>query len=410
MTTRDEMKKNFQTSHFHERTTAAHKEQIKRLESYPNGGRIYGVKKNSILNSLQYYHVCWGLPSDLSHDIFEGFGIDLLQMTLNRCIINKYFSLEELNNQIKSFPYSSYDKVNKPGLIYIGTKKKLSIKQTAAQCCCLLHLLPLLIAHKIPLDDPQWLLYLMFLNILDFILAPALYKGEIQALSTWIEEFVHDLYNLNDEWNIKPKGHFLLHYAKQFLYFGPIIHQSTMRYEGKHAYLKGIFSHVKNYINPCLTMARKHQLYQNYHHNAADYLEKFHMVWSKKVKKYAYQLSEGIPELVAHLFDEDNLITLYECVRHLGIRYEKGCALILSKERVLQFAKIDYCLQVKDDLCFLVELATYKYFKPHLHSHIVTLSKKRKLIKHNILLSNFNLPMYATENEEFIIVMKHHLH
>lgn len=309
-----------------------------------------------------------------------------------------------------SFPYTCHDKVNKPGKIFLTAKRSLSIKQTAAQCCCLLHILPLLVASKVPVDDKQWILYLSFLDILDYILAPALDNGELKALGEWIEFFLIELYNSNANFNIKPKGHYLLHYATQYRHYGPLIHQSTMRYEGKHSYFKSIINSVKNYRNPSLTMARKHQLLQVYHHNFPDYLEQFKIQLSNKCVKLTHEIDHRIISLLPLYFDDEGQITLHGKAKYIGINYERGSAVVINYDGVFEFGLIDYCVIIEQELFFIVSPSCYSHYEPHLHSHVVRWTDLKKVVKCTELLCSFNLPVYCTESEDQLIVLKHHIH
>ena len=55
---------------------------------------VYGIKENSSLNCLQYYHVTNGLAPDIAHDIFEGFATDFLQKLLRYFIQLKVLAPE----------------------------------------------------------------------------------------------------------------------------------------------------------------------------------------------------------------------------------------------------------------------------------------------------------------------------
>ena len=69
---------------------------------------MYGLKRESILNSLRYFHVTSGIPPDIMHDVLEG----ALQVEM-KCLLDvlihreRYFALATLNERIRSFPYGS---------------------------------------------------------------------------------------------------------------------------------------------------------------------------------------------------------------------------------------------------------------------------------------------------------------
>lgn len=87
--------------------------------------------------------------------------------------------------------------MNKPvPLSFEKSTSRITGKQTAAQCLCLLRLLPLMIVHLIPENDSYWLLYIIFLNILDYILVPLLDRGQFKHLEYEISFFLTDFYTL----------------------------------------------------------------------------------------------------------------------------------------------------------------------------------------------------------------------
>ena len=75
----------------------------------------YGVSNDSILNSLEYFHVSSGLPPDIMHDILEGVAVVELKCLLTFLSQDLHlFNLATLNNRIKCFPYGYFDSRNKP--------------------------------------------------------------------------------------------------------------------------------------------------------------------------------------------------------------------------------------------------------------------------------------------------------
>ncbi|XP_052063836.1 uncharacterized protein LOC127703799 [Mytilus californianus] len=49
-----------------------HNSQLQNVQQDESLSSVYGVKSNSVLNELEYYHIISGMPSDLAHDLFEG--------------------------------------------------------------------------------------------------------------------------------------------------------------------------------------------------------------------------------------------------------------------------------------------------------------------------------------------------
>ena len=116
----------------------------------------YGIKENSSLNCLQYYHVINGLPPDIAYDIFEGFATNSLQKLLSYFIQLKVLTPEIVNAAISSFNCSPIDQHNKPQVLKIFSKTTFKIKQTAYEMWNLIRLFPLLFREHIPTENEVW--------------------------------------------------------------------------------------------------------------------------------------------------------------------------------------------------------------------------------------------------------------
>ena len=93
----------------------------------------FGISRNSLLNELEEFHVTSGLPPDIMHDIFEGVAVVELHCLLSALIKDhKLFSLAQLNNKIKKFPYGIPDRNNKPlplPVTYLSKSSTEALKQ-----------------------------------------------------------------------------------------------------------------------------------------------------------------------------------------------------------------------------------------------------------------------------------------
>jgi len=82
----------------------------------------YGLTHDSILNSLQFFHITEGLPPDIMHDILEG-GLqyevkEMLQVFTEE---KGYFTLDTLNKVIEEFKYGYTDSKDKPASISLSS-------------------------------------------------------------------------------------------------------------------------------------------------------------------------------------------------------------------------------------------------------------------------------------------------
>lgn len=191
-----------------------------------------------------------GLPP--AHDLFEGvvdYDIAMCLQFLSKK--EKWFSYESLNVRVKSFPGESS---NKPNSIPNNGAK---LGGHAAQNRWLLRFLPILLHDKIKdADNAVWKLILLLRELVEFVCAPRLSDSQVAYMKVLIEELFPHV-------SLRPKHHYLLHYADLTLQFGPLIHTWTMRFESKHSYFKRCIRSSKNFRN-VKSLAERHQLFQTY--------------------------------------------------------------------------------------------------------------------------------------------------
>ena len=80
-----------------------------------NSEENYGVKQSCVLSDhLSYFHPITGFLPDMLPDLSEGVVPVEVAHGLKGLIAKKYFTLEEMNKAILSFPFQHSDKVDRP--------------------------------------------------------------------------------------------------------------------------------------------------------------------------------------------------------------------------------------------------------------------------------------------------------
>ena len=403
--TSETMQSSFNEADFTLRTPSSYDAQVSLVEQNAYLSSTYGVKQHSVLNQLNYFHVCWGSPSDISHDLFEGVCLDLIKLVLEHAIAVKVISLSSLNNIISEFPYMGKDKKNKPALLS-GTSNNIIVKQTAAQCQNLIRILPLIIGHKMPHGDLYWDCYLCFLKCLDYILAPKLHPGEVQFMEDLIATFISSYSKLDSVTNIKPKMHYMIHYGSQYRFFGALVNYSTLRFEAKHSNLKSYFANCKNYRNPCLTIANRHQYLQTLHCSNEFFLNEENLNISKRWK--TIPLLTLPPTLVndfKSIVNVDTNLLFYTFIECNSMIYRKGMAVVTDIE-LDTFAIIHEVTYLQGAIYLILQTAMVTHFKAHLNAYAVELKNSKVVQSLNLLPCRYTLPVYDVEGEKLIIL--HH--
>ena len=117
---------------------------------------------------------------------------------------------------------------------------KFKVKQKAVQAWCFLRLLPLMVGDRV------WAVLLLLEDVLQVCTS---YQVDIplsEFLADLIETFLDSYFREFPDVSMKPKFHYIVHYPKLMLKFGPLIHCWTLRFEGKHLYFKELSYRSKN--------------------------------------------------------------------------------------------------------------------------------------------------------------------
>ena len=88
------------------RTEETYNSNISVITCDPESTSVYGIKRESYLNVLNFFLVTEGLPPDLAHDIFEGVAIDVILHIVSHFISENVISIDEVNYRINNFDFS----------------------------------------------------------------------------------------------------------------------------------------------------------------------------------------------------------------------------------------------------------------------------------------------------------------
>ena len=223
---------------------------------------VKGVKTNSALNDLKYFHVCDpGLPPCAAHDLFEGIVAYDLWQAVQYFMQKKWLKPYLFNYRVNNV---SIVNTKKEFIPYLNTKSKSDrLTGSAIQLRWLLMILPIAIADLIKdFDDDVWQMVLKLRELSNLICAPALSDNQIILLESSTETYVKLRLKCFPKVKLRPKHEFIMHYGEMIRIFGPVKHCWTLRCESKHKYFKTIVKHIQNFKNITQTLAEKHELLQ----------------------------------------------------------------------------------------------------------------------------------------------------
>ena len=149
---------------------------------------MFGLKRNSTLNSVKFFHVSHNFSLYIMHDILEGvsqFEIKLLLEYLSENVLSK----SDLVSRIYAFDYGYLERKNRPTRINLDSIGK-NIGLNSIQTLCLVRNIPLLFGDIVPEGNKNCLLLLQIINI---IFSPSVTLEMTVLLKHLIMEH-HDLF------------------------------------------------------------------------------------------------------------------------------------------------------------------------------------------------------------------------
>ena len=295
----------------------------------------------------------------------------------------------ELNERISGFDFGQEDK---PGRIDVKFVRETStkIRQSASQIITLVRNFTLLIGDKIPQDDKNWQSFLVLLKICLIALSSAYSKETGAYLQILIEEKLWQIKELYPDLRIKPKMHYLVHYASQV---EPLIHTWTMRHEAKLSFIKRS-SRRGNFKNIALTVARHHQRWLCYQLNCEPTLLSVRSEVSTRCTESKFSTKpehiQSELKIICPGLKENSVIRSPMWVKIQSAKYRLGVAVLLHWDEMdVKFGKVIEILQIIDanivTFLLIVEVFEAEYLCSHYNSYVVTSSSTTQIVNVEML-------------------------
>ena len=328
LTTNSEMQETFTVDEMSLRTRESYNQHVSAM--HQNGTESsFGIRcKSSFISGS--FHVVDGLPPDIMHDLLEGVVPFEMALVLQYFVSEGYFTVEELNSILDSWKYGPLDNANKP--VPISHTIGDSIKQNAGRMWCLLRLFPLMVAHKVPVGDEYWQFLLDLKDIVELVFSPRLAIGHVLMLQTKIQDHVQSYRRLFPSRLLKPKQHFMLHYARSMFVYGPLRKCWCMRFEAKHYYFARLMRVVNNFKHTCKSLAERHQMSLAYLLASNSLFQENDMSVSKTVDIDINFMSESVVDLLRSQSTISMSQTLHQCrfLKVNGIAYHCNMYVVLD--------------------------------------------------------------------------------
>lgn len=325
--------------------------ELRNINNYKQDVLLYkeginkGVKRDSCLNLLNFYHVTMpGLPPCIGHDLFEGIVQYDLALALNYLVKRKWFTYQYVNEKLRfiRFEHSNFGS-GLPKMI----KNQKKLPGNASQNYKFLLILPIILRKKIV--DPEQSVWKMIMHLREIcllVMAFAITTGQIAILKNTIKEYLEIRQHTFAD-NLRPKHHYMVHYLYLISQFGPLKHVWTLRFEGKHRYFKNVLKHSQNYKNITYSLSEKHQLLQALYIKNGGLFN--HKAKAENVVEYsAKNFSDEINSALTSL--KEDFCFVCSQTEFKGIAYNSGQFLVLNRDEFgfLILLKIEHIFVTKE--------------------------------------------------------------
>lgn len=359
-----------------------------------------GIKEECVFNQIKNFHVTKNAAVDIMHDVHEGSGNYVMRKIVYQLVVvDKVFSYNELVYRMETFPYGTLESGNIPPTIKLKyLKENKTLKMSASEMGCFIRYFGLMFGDLVPRDHVIWPLYEALRKIFDIITAPSLLRNDATILKDLVTTYTK-LY-LEFVGNLTIKSHYLTHYDKLMLRYGPLVHSWSMRCESKNKDIKIPAVTTSSAKNLLVTIAIRDQLKMSY---------------VSISKNFRNDIIKGICEE----YDKDKMkyfpnipmsdIQTLKYIDYSGHRYQLDTVIVvdIDENEGPQFGKIYKIYSVANDVYFVMYHISTIAFDQHYHAWNVQINscpnyiKKQNLLPHIVpclLLKKKGLDYVATRH------------
>lgn len=250
-----------------------------------------------------------------------------------------------------------------------------SLRISASQSLLLIRILPFLIGDVVLQDDPNWKCFLLLSKIVDIVVCPWATADLCAILQVTIEEHHRRFVALYTDEAVIPKFHFLLHYPRQILCIGPLIHSWNMRNEAKLNIFKQA-SRLGNFKNIASSVAKRHQRLLCNHLSSCPILDSLLECGpcdqAISIDCMPHNIQNSLMSLIPNLNSETK-VTHPTWVKCLGRTVKRNAFIVTGSDGFYPaFAKVVDILVLVDVVVLCVSHCNVLYYDDHYHAYAIS--------------------------------------
>jgi hypothetical protein len=393
------------------RTPEGHSYHLKAIQLDKALTSVYGVKRVSCFSVVSGFSPVTFFPPDVMHDVLEGLMTVNIGVVLKSMIRRKVITVKAFNIRLANFKFGAADSVDKFSPLPLDfVSKNKSVSGKAVEKWCMFRLLSLIVGDIVPEGDKFWKLHLLCREICEIVLAPVVDPAWLPHLELIILHH-HKLFAEIAPSSFTPKVHFITHYPRLILAYGPLRHLWVMRFEAAHQYFKQLSRRVKNFKNISATLSQRYQAKKCYEHAANSLLLSGTVTPCSQKSVRLSQLPVKLVQLLKERNGTPTSDVMYS-VKALvvnGQTFRVGSAVVydvVNAEEIPQFVSIRYIFSVGSTWLVCGILSSASCINTHLHAHIMDAAGDWFLFhpSQNIDCQCLSVYNYCGEN---VVILKH---
>lgn len=223
----------------------------------------FGLSGGCVFNVLDSFSSVGQFPFDCMHDFMEGLAAMDAQAGLLTLIDEQNFTVHEYNALLADLQLGDYEIGDRPPPVRAQSDR---LQGKAMAVALHIRVMPFLL-HRLMKDyDHESIaleLLIMIHQLNEYIMADAFNPADIMDFEELLVKYFAKRKECSEKFTafqkLKPKFHYVEHYAEQIEQFGPFCGVWTARCESKHRDYVNFSESSKNFINLLKTLAVKNQ-------------------------------------------------------------------------------------------------------------------------------------------------------
>lgn len=228
-----------------------------------------GVKERCVWLNLRNFDLFSQIGVDIMSDIIEGCGKHVMGLLMKKYVVDlAYFTMDEFNERLEAFDFGP-DNSAKPVAMSLDCIRKNMVLQSPLGMANLIRYFGLLVGDIILEKTPGlqiygiWNLYESLFTLVDEAMDTIYHPKLFECTKVFVSELNEVYLDFSDSKQLPPEMHFLIHYPRAIMKFGPLSLISLMHSEAKQCLLKAGANLSTSKAHVTAALAKKHQLVLN---------------------------------------------------------------------------------------------------------------------------------------------------